>query len=173
MTRRICITGPEATGKSFLAEALSARFGCPWVPEYARDYLNKIDRPYRENDLEEILRGQLALENSTGSESDDFLFCDTGPEVIWVWSQYKYGRVSPFIERLTREHSYDLTLLLSTDLPWTPDPLRENPSECERHEIFKLFRCLLTRIGRKHVTINGQGNDRILNACKHLWNGRA
>jgi nicotinamide riboside kinase len=38
--------GPESTGKTTISELLSNHFNEPWVPEFARDYLNKINRPY-------------------------------------------------------------------------------------------------------------------------------
>ncbi|MGE9291416.1 MAG: AAA family ATPase [Puniceicoccales bacterium] len=168
MTRRICITGPESTGKSTLSEALSHEFGSLWVPEFSRAYLEQLDRPYTESDLEEILFGQLSRENEAARQGGDLLICDTGPEVIWVWSYFKYGRVSPRIEKATREHHYDLTLLLDTDLPWSPDPLRENPDDRDRQELFRLYESLLNRLQRRTVIIRGSGSERISCAIETL-----
>ena len=39
MIKRISITGPESTGKSWLAEQLAGYYQDAWVPEYAREYL--------------------------------------------------------------------------------------------------------------------------------------
>jgi nicotinamide riboside kinase len=36
--KRICLHGPESTGKSTLATRLAAHFGCEVVPEYGRAY---------------------------------------------------------------------------------------------------------------------------------------
>lgn len=165
--RRICITGPEATGKSFLAQTMAKHYGCSWVPEYARSYLAKLKEPYQRSDLDEILSGQLSLEKSEVSNSNGpYLFCDTGPEVIWVWSQFKYGQVSPVINQSTEEHDYDLTLLMDVDLPWTHDPLRENPSLSERLLIFDHYRKLFDRIGRDYHIISGVDEARTLNAIR-------
>ena len=52
--KRILILGPESTGKSTLAKDLAIHFGEPWVPEFAREYLEKLERPYQFEDLAEI-----------------------------------------------------------------------------------------------------------------------
>jgi len=168
MTHRICITGPEATGKSTLAQALAKEFGCPWVPEFARDYLKSLGKPYTEHDLEQILRGQIRLEERRATDPGAYLICDTGPEVIWVWGHFKYGRVSPFIDREAKSRHYDHTLLLETDLPWIDDPLRENPSLADRRKLFQLYKDLLTESQRSFTIISGQGHARIESALNAL-----
>ena len=55
----ITIVGPESSGKTTLARQLAMQFGCPWVPEYAREYLEKQGGYYNETDLEQIAIGQL------------------------------------------------------------------------------------------------------------------
>jgi nicotinamide riboside kinase len=139
------------------------------VEEYARIYLRDLGRAYRESDLEAILRGQLEAEDaSPGLGRDPFLFCDTGPEVIWVWSFFKYGRVSSAIDEATRRRGYSGTILLDVDLPWTPDPLRENPSEEDRRELLGIYRRLLQEIGREYVLVGGRDGIRVENALKGL-----
>ncbi len=166
MTRRIRITGPEATGKSTLAEALARHFGCPWVPEYARTYLRSLDRPYGEADLVEILAGQEEMEDRAAETACRNLVCDTGPEVIWVWSRFKYGRVAPRIEEAVRRRTYDLTLLLDVDLPWTPDPMRENPSLSERRALFLMYEDLLRRTDQTFAVVSGREEARFERALE-------
>ncbi|MEP6794085.1 MAG: ATP-binding protein [Saprospiraceae bacterium] len=55
----ITIVGAESSGKTTLAMRLAEYFACPWVPEYAREYLEGLGRPYNERDLEIISEGQL------------------------------------------------------------------------------------------------------------------
>ena len=40
--KRVVLYGPESTGKTTLAKKLSDHYNEPWVPEFARDYLQKI-----------------------------------------------------------------------------------------------------------------------------------
>jgi nicotinamide riboside kinase len=51
MLKRIAVTGPESTGKSLLTEQLARHYNTVWVPEFARSYLEKLGRPYDEDDI--------------------------------------------------------------------------------------------------------------------------
>ncbi|MDZ4204056.1 MAG: ATP-binding protein, partial [Bacteroidales bacterium] len=74
---RIAITGPESTGKSQLVAQLAAYYGTHWVPEYAREYLNGLNRPYHYADILQIARKQFALMCTAASQSGNLVFFDT------------------------------------------------------------------------------------------------
>jgi len=57
----ITIVGAESSGKTTLAMALAEHFQSPWIPEYAREYLMALDRPYNSEDLEVIAVRQLEI----------------------------------------------------------------------------------------------------------------
>ena len=61
-TRKIVVIGPESTGKSTLCEQLAARYGTVWCPEYAREYLDKLAKPYGPEDLPLIAKGRDLFE---------------------------------------------------------------------------------------------------------------
>jgi len=168
--RKICITGPEATGKSTLARTLAERWKSPWVPEYAREYLGAMKHPYSKDDLDAIVLGQCRSEEvrQLRSPGAPYLFCDTGPEVLWVWSAYKYGSVSPVIEDLARSTHYDLTLLLDVDLPWEEDPLRETPAIEQRRELLQMYQDLLKKLNRPYHLVCGSGHERFSQASRSL-----
>ena len=42
---KIVILGPESTGKSTLTSQLAEHYKAQWVPEYARQYIDMLDRP--------------------------------------------------------------------------------------------------------------------------------
>ncbi|MFK7932281.1 MAG: AAA family ATPase, partial [Saprospiraceae bacterium] len=60
--RKVLITGVESTGKSTLTAALAAHYDTIWIPEYARQYLEQLNRNYVQADLLKIAQGQVALE---------------------------------------------------------------------------------------------------------------
>ncbi|MFK8006949.1 MAG: AAA family ATPase [Saprospiraceae bacterium] len=62
MDKKIILTGPESTGKSTLARQLAQVYNTVWVPEFARTYLEGLNRPYRGDDLLKIAKGQRDLE---------------------------------------------------------------------------------------------------------------
>jgi nicotinamide riboside kinase len=67
---RISVTGPESTGKSWLAQHLAGHYKTLWVPEYARKYLESINRPYTYNDILVIAQKQFEEENSLAQNTD-------------------------------------------------------------------------------------------------------
>ncbi len=161
---KIAITGPESTGKSTLARKLAEHYNTIWVPEYARIYLDKLNRPYTQNDLVEITKGQIRDEKEMISKANKYLFCDTEMTVLKIWSEYKYGNLDPSIRSEYDKSSYDLYLLLNVDVPWKYDPQRENP---ERGKFF--FDWFKTELDSKKAIyriISGNTEERLLNACK-------
>ncbi len=166
---KIVITGPENSGKTTLARELSKYYSVPWVPEYAREYLESRGGRYDEEDLLHIARGQVAQED-TLARSTDLLICDTSLEVIKIWSTYRYGRCHEWILHKVEERKPALYLLCRPDLPWVFDPLRENPHD--REQLFQLYIAELRRQGVPYVEIGGQGQERLdaaLAAVAPLW----
>ena len=162
--KRISITGPESTGKSWLAENLARHYSTSWVPEYSREYLSSLGRPYRPEDIVNIAKGQLRIENEAALKSDSMLFCDTDLLVNMIWSEFKYGHCDPWILDQAMIHRYDLYLLCNIDLPWEADPLREHPDK--RKILFDLYQNNLEKMDVKWVVISGTGNERLMNAIK-------
>jgi len=164
--KRISITGPESTGKSWLAEKLAACYQTSWVPEFAREYLIKLGREYRFEDIVEIAKGQLTKEREQEEEVNEknngMIFCDTDLLVTRIWSEFKYGRCDPWILEQLRIHRYDLYLLCDIDLPWMEDPLREHPDK--RKELFSLYKAGLEAMPVKWAVVSGQGDTRLSNA---------
>ncbi len=60
---KIVVLGPESTGKSTLSQKLAAHYNTVWAPEYAREYIDGLQRPYEQADLLSIAEGQLRLED--------------------------------------------------------------------------------------------------------------
>ena len=163
---KIAITGPESTGKSTLAKQLAEHYNTVWVPEYAREYLLRTNGLYSEKDLLPILKGQIDAENKMIQQAHNFLFCDTDPLVIWVWSMVKYGRVNPEIEDALNKHNYDFYLLTYPDLAWEKDKLRE--SEGQLMELFNLYLKKIKMLKYPFIIIKGNGDNRFQHAIKAL-----
>jgi NadR type nicotinamide-nucleotide adenylyltransferase len=168
MIRRIAITGPESTGKSELAKKLAEHYNTIWVPEFAREYLNIINRPYVQADILEIAKGQIESEDRLSYLAKDILFCDTEPIVTKIWSEHLYKKCDDWIKKKIDDHSYDLYLLCNIDIPWVPDPLREQPEK--REYFFDLFYNELKSRNFNFSVISGYGEERINNAINIIDN---
>jgi nicotinamide riboside kinase len=146
----IAVVGPESSGKTTLAEALMVQYHGGYVSEVAREHLDGLGRPYVESDLLGIARSLRSLHGGMGGLLNEVpplgasseqrmgegpvrpVFFDTDPVNLVIWSREKYGRVHPDIERLTHDIHYTWRLLCRPDIPWEPDPLRENPYDRDR-----------------------------------------
>tara|TARA_Y100001968_G_C19253813_1_gene665753 strand:+ start:250 stop:777 length:528 start_codon:yes stop_codon:yes gene_type:complete len=127
--QKIVFTGPECSGKTTLSNAIAKKLNAPLVKEYAREYLNNLDREYSYPDLLKIAKGQLKLEkNSNYSKSNSrLIICDTNLQVIKIWSQVKYFKCDPFI--LKNQDRDAFYILCYPDFNWENDPLREHPKK--------------------------------------------
>jgi NadR type nicotinamide-nucleotide adenylyltransferase len=153
-----CVIGPECTGKTDLARFLAAHYAVPWVQEYARAYLEKLGRKYQEFDLLKIGHGQIRMEDEWKQDADKLLICDTNLLVIKIWSEFKYGKADPEIERIHAQRTYDLYLLTYIDVPWEEDPQREHPQERER--LWEIYRSTIMATGVPVVEIRGARAER-------------
>ncbi len=162
MLKRIAITGPESTGKSKLAAWLAGHYQALWVPEYARQYLEKNGPDYTPEDIVAIARGQLANENAATENASRVLFCDTDLLVTKIWCEVVFGFCPEWIEKQFHAHRYDLYLLCYPDIPWEPDPLRENPND--RKELFGLYLKILEENNLPFRIIKELGLVRFKNA---------
>lgn len=156
---KIIVTGPESSGKTTLTRALAAYYGAVWVPEYARTYLDGLNRLYQESDLVRIAKGQLAKEEEYARRANGLLFCDTSMLVLKVWSDYKYGRCAAFIQEQLKKQKKAFFLLCQPDIPWTFDRLRENPND--RDELFAIYRQNLQAFDFSFRIINGNREERL------------
>lgn len=134
---KVCVIGPECTGKTVLSESLARKLNTVWVEEYARAYLGRLRFPYEERDLVKIAHGQVRMEDEWAIDANKVLICDTNPIVIKVWSEFKYGHCDKIILDLIQTRKYDLYLLTYIDIPWIADPLREHPDK--REELYNIY----------------------------------
>ena len=161
---RVSIVGPESTGKTTLAEWLALRYDTVYVPEYAREYIDGLDREYEYDDLLIMARAQWASENDHASNANKVLFCDTDLSVIKIWSEVRYGKLDPWIEDTWLRAHYDLHLLTAPDIPWEYDPQREHPGE--RENLWKLYELELR--DRHVVRVRGDQEQRQKTACEAI-----
>lgn len=156
--QKVCVIGPECTGKTALSGFLAGHFHTEWVEEYARAYLNKLSHPYERADLTRIASGQLRMEDEWERDANKILICDTNLIVIKVWSNFRFGDCDPFILETIAERKYDLYLLTYIDVPWQDDPLREHPDR--REELYNIYVSELKSTNVPFVEIKGSINER-------------
>lgn len=159
----IVLTGPESSGKTQLAEALSRQLNLPVVREHARSFLQpRASKPhYQPSDLIQLL--ELQTRSEEGAHS---LILDTDALTLIIWWREKYGPVPEIFQHTMRTQLPRHYLLCAPDLVWQPDPLRENPHDRER--LFALYERELTLRGLSFDVVLGVGQSRIDSALAAL-----
>lgn len=125
----IVITGAESTGKSTLSRALADHFNVPFIPEYARDYIQDIGRDYTYNDVEFIAQHQIKQLNELLKQNHPFVILDTWLLITKVWFEEVFQKVPGWLEEHIENTPVDMFLICDTDLPWVADEVRENGGE--------------------------------------------
>ncbi|MDP4282549.1 MAG: ATP-binding protein [Bacteroidota bacterium] len=161
---KIAVTGPESTGKSILTEQLAHHYHTNFVPEYAREYIDKLQRPYNQEDILVIAQNQILNEHTLEKQANQIIFCDTELIVTKIWSEVKYSSCDPWILKTILENPYDLYLLCNIDIPWVDDPQREHPQM--REYLFNLYFRELTDRKVSFAIVNGLGMRRLHNAVR-------
>jgi NadR type nicotinamide-nucleotide adenylyltransferase len=156
---RIAITGPESTGKSQLSEELAAHYNTVFVPEYAREYIGRLDREYNFEDLDIIAKGQINAQKKAEINANKLLICDTELTVIKIWAEHKYQKCPAGLSENLLKYTYDLYLLCDVDLPWEFDPQREHPKL--RYYFYNLYLNELTQRKVTMVVVSGKGKKRL------------
>jgi NadR type nicotinamide-nucleotide adenylyltransferase len=169
LPKKIVVTGPESTGKSTLCEQLAANYKTLWVPEYAREYLMKLGRPYTYDDLLIIAKGQLEQEDRIiASSNNSLVFIDTDMYVMKVWCEYVFGKCHSFILNEIVNRKYDAYLLCNTDLPWVADELREYPDLESRERLYHMYKDLMINQATPWFDISGDYNERFQKAISFI-----
>ncbi len=140
---KVGIIGPESTGKSVLAQDLAKQFRGLYVPEYAREFVErKGSTEVTYDELCGIARHQIEEITSLPFREEPELglyFFDTELIVTKVWFEYAFGQVPEWMEEAVRRYPMDCYLLTYPDIPWIPDPARSNGSEEIRLELFDRY----------------------------------
>ena len=163
---KIAIVGPESTGKSTMSAFLAEHYNTVWVPEYAREYCEKLTEPPTWQDEINMFYGQLALEQEYLPKANKILICDTTFITVKIWSDEMFGRSPQEVLDELPKHPYDLYLLLNIDLPWEDDPLRDFPHM--REHFMEVWHKELQSLNVNYVTISGVGQDRYESAVKAI-----
>ncbi len=208
MTFKVGIIGPESTAKSTLSQQLAKAFGGVYIPEYAREYIANLSRPYTYDDVSAIAHHQIqqlqitpttpyplshsvsqCLSDSVSQSLSDsvtpslpsdaapifppvggtgggLLFYDTELIITKVWFLHKYNTCPTFLLEALDNNPIDFYLLCAPDLPFVPDPLRENPHL--RDHLFQWYERELQAYHKPYAIIRGEGPARLQSAIQAL-----
>ena len=163
---KIVLIGPESTGKSTIAAQLAEYYNASCVDEFAREYIERLERPYVESDLLEIAKGQVELEKEALQKDESIVFFDTNLIVLKVWSLNAYKRCDGWILNEINERMYDLYFLCGIDTPWEFDEQREHPHM--RAHFYEIYKKELQMMDVNFVELTGNEIERLEKATKTI-----
>lgn len=165
--RIIVITGAESTGKSALTQWLADYFQVPAISEFAREYIENLDRKYTCRDVENIARKQIDQLNSMKKLNCPYIFSDTWLIITKIWLEVVFNRRPFWIDSEIRNTPIDLFLICSTDLPWEPDRVRENGGK-QREILQHKYIDTIKEYNFNYAIVHGKNNERFANALDHV-----
>lgn len=166
--KRVCVFGPESTGKSTLTLDLAKHFSTIGVPEYARTYLEQLGAELEQPKLLDIALGQAASEDALVAAANKVIISDTDPLLTTVWSEFLYQSCEPDLTQLAQSRKADLYLLTDVDVPWVADDVRYLPED--RKNFRELCEQTLKENNRHYISISGSWDQRFATAVKAIEN---
>ncbi len=158
-TKRICLFGPESSGKSTLAKELARYYKTVCVPEYGRTYTEFFGAEVNENDLCKIVKGHLAYVKAAKEYANKLLIEDTDPVMSAVWSDMLIGSRPAWFD--TFNDYADLYILCDIDIPWKDDGTRYFPKEEDRKRFWWACRDELFKRKVNYITVEGTVTQRM------------
>lgn len=155
---KLAFIGPESSGKTTLSTLAAEKFEGNYIEEASRNYLANTNGAYEFEDLEKIARLQF---KSIEAYKAELAFIDTDLIDMKVWSIYKYGNCASYIQEHISLQKIDHYFLCKPDFPWVADPLRENPSNKNRAELYALFIQVLNEFKFPFTELIGPISERI------------
>jgi Ni2+-binding GTPase involved in maturation of urease and hydrogenase len=118
----IALVGPESSGKTTLANQLAVHFGAELVAEFAREYIDTLNRPYTKEDVTFIAKQQVESENRAIKSGNAIIICDTDVLVVKVWRVVKWGDTDSLVEN----YFLPFGCLLSGNFSFYVKPIQKN-----------------------------------------------
>lgn len=154
--KKICLYGPESTGKSSMAKRMAEVYHTGFVPEVAREMVSSND--FTLDDIIRIGQAQTDRVFEKLTEANKVLFCDSDLITTQIYSRHYLKEIPSVLFKLEDQIKYDLYFLFDIDTPWVEDGLRDLGNR--REEMFTIFKNELECRGIAYVLVKGNWKER-------------
>ncbi|NNE41690.1 MAG: AAA family ATPase [Marinicaulis sp.] len=130
--KRLCILGPESSGKTVLARKLADTIGGRALPEYGRAYDvhymqsgSEKGADWAEDGLVALARTHAAMRRAMAADAGPVLVEDTDIIQTAIWAEHLLGQKSEILEAMiAKENLADHYIVLSPNVEWIDDGVR-------------------------------------------------
>jgi HTH-type transcriptional repressor of NAD biosynthesis genes len=154
--KKICIYGPESTGKSTLAFRLATRYKTEFVPEVAREFITTND--FTVEDIIAIADAHYQRIRQKLKTANKILICDTDVITTQIYCRHYLNIVPDILCDIETMVKYDKYFLMDIDVPWFADGLRDLGHQ--REHMMNVFRNELIQRGIQFITVRGDYTQR-------------
>ena len=135
-------------------------FKATLVTEYARDYLDAYGNSYDYADFLKIAHGQLEKEKASESiTNNSIIIFDTDFIVIYIWAKIVFNKIEPWIIDRIKSYNDRVYFVMSPDVEWVSDGLREYPDLEVRRDIHRQYVTLLEKLNYHYHVIEGNDHE--------------
>jgi len=155
--KKICLLGPESTGKSTLGKNLAKELKTIYVPEYAKAIIEKQEGGFYKYNVEEFITAQISMEKALAKFTNKIMICDSSAITTQIYAQLCFKGGFEWIDSVIENNKYDHFLLFSPDVPFVEDVHRktlDNPEKM-RIAVFEMFKERLEHFKLPHTVISG------------------
>lgn len=149
--KKICLYGPESTGKSTMARHLAAAYNTEFVPEVSKEITTSNN--FSVDDIIRIGHAQNERVKEKLKTANRILICDTDLITTEIYSRKYLGVVPEVLFEMEHEITYDLYFLFDIDVPWVADGTRDLGDQ--REEMMEIFEMELSRRNIPFIRVRG------------------
>ncbi len=146
-----------------MAKFLAKKHNAAFVEEIAREYLNNLGRKHKFEDLEKMA---ILQQKAINTRNKTLVFCDTDLLTIKIWAEDKYNKTIDWVEKTLVKNLPQLYILCFPDLPWEPDPLREDMGRLD--VIYQKYLSEIKALGVPVIIAKGKGEKRTIKIVAQL-----
>ena len=162
--KRICLYGPESTGKSTMAKRLAEIYDTEFVPEISREFISSNN--FTLADIIRIGHAQTKRVISTAKNANKLLFCDTDLITTQIYCRHYLHTIPHVLLALEEQVKYDRYYLFDVDVPWVADGLRDLGER--RLEMFTVFKVELKKRKIPYTVVSGSHDQREKFLCAEM-----
>lgn len=159
--KKVCLIGTESTGKSTMAEKLADHFKTLFVPEMAREIIEKTVECTPGHLLQIAELHARAIVEAKKS-ANRLLFIDTDVNITRSYSRFLFGSELDVAEWMDEANRCDLYLYLENDSEYVQDGTRLDVAERDRLD--KEHRKVFNERGIGYIAIRGNWEEKFRTA---------